>query len=75
MKRIDFFFILMLLCGCDGYSFGLIGAPGYPTKTTTDPQYIPGKGYQCTTDEQCGEGITCYKKDDSYVGVCSKVNY
>lgn len=77
MKRNNLLFILFLT-GCDGISFGLLGDSGHPTKTNaTDPRYLPGVGFQCTADDQCGDGggIICYKENDSYVGVCSKVSY
>lgn len=66
-------FFILLLTGC-GWSIGLIGEPGKAATTNqSTPQYTPGKGYQCTTDEQCGDEAVCYKATESYVGVCSKV--
>ncbi len=80
MKRSNFFlfFLFFLLVGCQDckdFVVGLVGDPGKPSKTNTNPQYLPGKGYQCTTNEQCGDDLVCYHQDDSYVGVCAKVSY
>lgn len=69
--------ILAYLVGCNDYSIGIIGDPGTPTVTSTkrylQPSPIPGKGLECTTDEQCGGELICYKNKDSYVGLCAKV--
>ncbi len=69
---------LIFLAGCQSFKFDNT----YQTKpyTTThsyiqQTQYIPGKGYECVTDDQCGNnGLICYKNNiDNSIGVCAQV--
>lgn len=72
-----YFVLFSYLIGCNDYSFGVVREPNPPTVTTTkkyiQPSPIPGKGLECTTNEQCGNDFFCYKDKNSYVGLCAKV--
>lgn len=72
------FIPFICLIGCKDFTVGVIGEPEPPTVTTTKryltPSPIPGKGLECTTNEQCGDEFVCYKDTNSYVGVCAKIS-
>jgi len=61
-------FCLLFLMSCNDFSFGSMDSnANYPRQK---PTTIDG---HCTNDEQCGEGLVCWKQGDNYVGVCASV--
>lgn len=67
-------FLCLFLVGCNDFSFGVIGS--HPKNVTTKPTTTTPNNnvqeYSCTTDEQCGQGLICYKQN-SYVGACARI--
>ncbi len=64
--------VCLVIIGCNDFAFGVVGTQ---TKTTTKTKIsappIYSSPYSCTTDDQCGYGLSCYK-EESYVGICVK---
>jgi hypothetical protein len=66
MMRSKILILVVCLAACQDFSFGLIG--------DKPPTFYPRKmGLECTNDDNCDDGMICYKTNKSYVGTCIKI--
>lgn len=66
MTKTKIIMLSLCLVACSDFSFGIIGDK--PSNVST-----PLNGNECIKDEDCNDGLICYKTNQSYMGACSKV--
>jgi len=67
MTRTKVLLLSLCLMACSDFSFGIIGDK--PSNVSA-----PQRGNECIKDEDCNEGLICYKTNQSYMGACIRVH-